>query len=124
MTWTDAAGVSQTCTAKRVMWWVGPEAVLARTQLVGEFGLSAAAYWTVGGEDPAQWPLIRSYAQSLAPASTDVAATGVPTVVFGTPMPVTATVASQGAPLPGVQALIQFRPAGAKKGRGPTCRRW
>jgi spore germination protein YaaH len=92
--WTDASGTQQTCTAKRVMWWVGPQAVLARTQLVGEFGLSAAAYWTVGGDDPAQWPLIRSYAQSLAPAA----------------------VASQGAPLPGVQALIQFRPAGAKKG--------
>ena len=113
--WTDAAGVRQTCTAKRVMWWVGPQAVLARTQLVGEFGLSAAAYWTVGGDDPAQWPLIRSYAQSLAPASTDVVASAVPTVVFGTPMPVGATVTSQGAPVAGAQALLQFRPAGAKK---------
>jgi spore germination protein YaaH len=113
--WTDAAGVPQTCTAKRVMWWVGPQAVLARTQLVGEFGLSAAAYWTVGGDDPTQWPLIRSYAQSLAPASTDVAATGVPVLVFGSPMPVSATVTSQGAPVPGVQALVQFRPAGARK---------
>ncbi len=113
--WTDAAGATQTCTAKRVMWWVGPQAVLARTQLVGEFGLSAAAYWTVGGDDPAQWPLIRSYAQSLAPASTDVTATGVPSLVFGSPMAVSATVTSQGAPLPGAQALVQFRPAGAKK---------
>lgn len=113
--WTDASGATQTCTAKRVMWWVGPQAVLARTQLVGEFGLSAAAYWTVGGDDPAQWPLIRSYAQSLAPAATDVAASGVPTLVFGSPMAVSATVASQGAPVPGVQALVQFRPAGAKK---------
>ena len=96
--WTDAAGATQTCTAKRVMWWVGPQAVLARTQLVGEFGLSAAAYWTIGGDDPAQWPLIRSYAQSLAPASTDVTAAGVPALVFGSPMAVSSTVTSQGAP--------------------------
>ncbi len=60
--------------------------MLARTQLVGEFGLSAAAYWTVGGEDPAQWPMIRAYAQSLAPAPTDIAVSGVPSAVFGTPV--------------------------------------
>jgi spore germination protein YaaH len=113
--WTDGSGATQTCTAKRVMWWVGPQAVLARTQLVGEFGLSAAAYWTVGGEDPAQWPLIRAYGQSLAPASTDVAVTAVPTAVFGTPVPVTATVTSQGAPLAGATAIARFQRQGTKK---------
>lgn len=116
LNWTDANGVRQTCTAKRVMWWVGPQAVLARTQLVGEFGLSAAAYWTVGGEDPSQWPMIRSYAQSLAPATTDVAATVQTPAVFGTPITVSATVTSQGAPLAGATAVLQFKPAG-KKGR-------
>jgi spore germination protein YaaH len=113
--WTDSSGTTQTCTAKRVMWWVGPQAVLARTQLVSEFGLAAAAYWTVGGEDPAQWPLIRAFAQSLAPASTEVAASGVPVAVFGTPVAVTATVTSQGAPLAGAPATLQFRPSGKKK---------
>ena len=115
VTWTDSAGVEQTCTAKRVMWWVGPQAVLARTQLVGEFGLAGAAYWTIGGEDPAQWPLVRAYAQSLAPATTDVSATGVPVVVFGSPMAVSATVSSGGVPLAGAPALLQFRPATGKK---------
>ena len=115
VTWTDGSGAQQVCTAKRVMWWVSPQAVLARTQLVGEFGLAGAAYWTIGGEDPAQWPQIRAYAQSLTPASTDVTASGSPTVVFGSPMTVTATVSSQGAPLPGAQAILQFRPQGAKK---------
>ena len=112
--WTDANGATQTCTAKRVMWWVGPQAVLARTQLVGEFGLGGAAYWTVGGEDPAQWPLIRAYAQSLAPAPTDVTAAGVPSTVFGSPVTVTSTVTSAGAPVPGVTATLQFRPQGKK----------
>jgi spore germination protein YaaH len=110
--WTDASGASQTCTAKRVLWFVGPQAVLARTQLVGEFGLNAAAYWTVGGEDPAQWPLITGYAQSLAPAPTNVTAAGVPNAVFGTTVAVTANVTSGGAPLVGAAATLQFRPAG------------
>ena len=116
--WTDSAGATQTCTAKRVMWWVGPQAVLARTQLVGEFGLSAAAYWTVGGDDPAQWPLIRSYAQSLAPASTDVAATGVPAVVFGSPMAVSATVTSQGRPCPASRRWCSSVGRGEEEGLG------
>ena len=85
---------------------VGPQAVLARTQLVGEFNLGGAAYWTIGGEDPAQWPLVRGYAQSLAPSSTDITATGVPSTVFGTPVTVSATVTSQGAPLAGVPATL------------------
>ena len=89
--------------------------MLARTQLVGEFGLSAAAYWTIGGEDPAQWPVLRAYGQSLAPAGTDVATVGVPSAVFGTPLTFTATVGSLGAPLAGVSAVLQFRAAGTKK---------
>jgi hypothetical protein len=97
-----------------VLWFVGPQAVLARTQLVGEFGLSAAAYWTVGGEDPAQWPLIGAYAQSLAPASTEVTSAGVPNAVFGTAVTVTANVTSGGAPLAGASATLQFREAGKK----------
>ena len=113
--WTDSAGAAQTCIAKRVMWFVGPQAVLARTQLVGEFGLSAAAYWTVGGENPAQWPMIRAYGQSLAPAGTDVGAVGVPSAVFGTPLTFTATVTSLGAPVTGVNAVLQFQAAGTKK---------
>jgi spore germination protein YaaH len=114
LVWTDGNGAQQTCIAKRIMWWVGPQAVLARTQLVGEFGLNAAAYWTIGGEDPAQWPLIRSYAQSLAPASTDVSATAATPAVFGSPLQVSATVTSQGAPLAGATATLQFRPSGKK----------
>jgi spore germination protein YaaH len=113
--WTDSSGVSQRCTAKRVLWFVGPQGVLARTQLVGEFGLSAAAYWTVGGDDPAQWPMIRAYGQSLAPASTDVTAAGVPNAVFGSPVAVTGTVTSSSAPLVGVPATLQFRQQGSRK---------
>ncbi|MUH45776.1 MAG: hypothetical protein F2793_04615 [Actinobacteria bacterium] len=107
--WTDASGASQTCTARRIMWWVGPQAVLARTQLVGEFGLGGAAYWTIGGDDPAQWPLIRAYAQQLAPAATEVTVTAAPEVAFNTPLSIAAAVTSAGAPVTGVDASLQFK---------------
>lgn len=58
-------GSGHTCTVHRVMWFDGPQGVLLRTQLVSQYGLAGAAYWTVGGEDPAQWPMIRDYANSL-----------------------------------------------------------
>jgi spore germination protein YaaH len=113
--WTDSSGAAQTCKASRVLWFVGPQAVLARTQLVGEFGLNAAAYWTVGGENPAQWALLGSYGQSLAPASTDISVSGSPVVVFGSPMTVTAVASSRGVPVVGAPATVQFQPSGSKK---------
>ena len=106
--WTDGSGVAQTCTARRIMWWVGPQAVLARTQLVGELGLSAAAYWTIGGEDPSQWPLIRTYATQLAPAATEVTVTAAPRVTFNTPVNIAATITSGGTPLAGLGVTLQF----------------
>ena len=106
--WTDGSGVAQTCTARRIMWWVGPQAVLARTQLVGELGLSAAAYWTIGGEDPSQWPLIRTYATQLAPAATEVTVTAEPRVTFNTPVNIASTITSGGTPLAGLGVTLQF----------------
>ena len=111
--WTDSAGVSQTCTARRIMWWVGPQAVLARTQLVGDLGLAAAAYWTIGGEDPAQWPLIRTYATQLAPAATEVSITAEPRVTFNTAVQISSTITSGGAPLAGLGVTLQFMKSGA-----------
>lgn len=111
--WTDSSGASQTCTARRIMWWVGPQAVLARTQLVGELGLSAAAYWTIGGEDPAQWPLIRTYASQLAPAATEVTIVAQPQVTFNTAAQISSTVTSGGVPLAGLGVTLQFMKSGA-----------
>jgi spore germination protein YaaH len=112
--WTDGSGATQTCTAKRIMWWVGPQGVLARTQLVGEFGLGGAAYWTIGGDDPAQWPLIRAYAQQFAPVATAVTVTAAPLVTFASPLQVSAVVTSAGAPVTGVDATLQFQKAKKK----------
>lgn len=109
VTWTDEAGVRQSCTARRIMWFVGPDAVLARTRLVGEFGINAAALWTVGGDDPAQWPLLRSYAQSLAPATTDVVLAAPTNVTFRTPITMNATANAAGSPIANAPVLLQFR---------------
>lgn len=114
VTWTDAAGAQQTCTAKRIMWFGGNQGILARTALVGTYGINAAAYWTIGGEDPAQWPLIRSYAQSLAPATSEVTLTGPPIATFGTAAGLSAVLAADGQPVPEIPLTLQFRPQGAK----------
>jgi hypothetical protein len=109
VTWVDASGATQTCAARRVMWFVGPEAVLARTQLVGTYGIKAAAYWTVGGENQSQWPLIRSYAQSLAPAEANVTIVAERGAVFGQPYALTANVTFNNAPVVDAEATLQFR---------------
>ncbi|MDO9485222.1 MAG: glycosyl hydrolase family 18 protein [Actinomycetota bacterium] len=112
VTWTDGSGASQTCSARRVMWWVGPQAALVRTQLVGQLGLGAAAFWTIGGESPSMWPLVRGYAQQLAPAATAVVLVAPAKVDFNSSAPITATANSQGAPVTGVDAALQFRAGG------------
>ncbi|MFM7145359.1 MAG: hypothetical protein ACKOW5_03395, partial [Actinomycetales bacterium] len=68
------------------------------------------AYWTIGGEDPAQWPLIRTYAQQLAPAATDVAVAVPQTAAVGEQLMVAAQVTSNGAAVSGVPATLQFAP--------------
>ena len=102
-----------TCTARRVSWYVGPDGVLARSQLVGNLGINAAALWTIGGENPAQWALLRSYAQSLAPAQTTATLTVPGAVVAGQPITATGTVLVNGAPVAGLPAVLQYAPLGS-----------
>lgn len=110
--WTDSSGTSQTCTASKILRFGGPEGVLARTQLVGEFGINAAAYWTIGGDNPAQWPLIRAYAQSLAPVVPSVSVVAPPTVVFGQTSGLTTSASYNGAPIINATAVLQRSDAG------------
>jgi len=114
VTWTDSAGAQQVCSATRVMWFGSPQAVAARTALVGELGLGGAAFWTIGGEDAAQWGALRGYAVSLNPAPSTVAATGVPATTYGTPVAINATVSTPSGPLAGAPATVRFRPQGGK----------
>ena len=113
--WTDSSGTPQTCQAKRQVNFVGPDGVLARTQLVGQYGLNAAALWTIGGENPAQWPGIRGYAQSLAPAEAVVAIAVTPAAVFGQPTSIAGGVTFNGAPVPNVPVTVEFQPSGSEE---------
>lgn len=101
-----------TCTARRIMWWGGTQGVMARTQLVAQYGLRGAAYWTIGGENAEQWPAIRALGQQLAPAETAVAVTTTPTAVFNAQGTITATVTSNGVPVADTPATLEFRPDG------------
>jgi spore germination protein YaaH len=111
--WTDNAGNRQVCNAERQVNFVGPDAVLARTQLVGQYGLNGAALWTIGGENPVQWNVLRSYAQTLAPAEASIAIDGTPAVAFGQPTSVAGGVTMNGAPVPDIPVTLEFLPAGA-----------
>ncbi|CAB4904009.1 unannotated protein [freshwater metagenome] len=110
--WTDGSGAAQTCVAQRIMWWIGPQAALVRTQLVGQLGLNSAGFWTIGGDDPAMWPLLRGYSASMAPAVTAVAITAPTTATFNTIGTIAAVATSQGAPVTGVDAALQFQSGG------------
>jgi len=112
--WTDGAGSPQVCNAERQVNFVGPDAVLARTQLVGQYGLNGAALWTIGGENPAQWSVLRSYAQSLAPAEATVAIDATPAVAFGQPTSVAGGVTMNGAPVPGAPVTLEFQATGTQ----------
>ena len=112
--WTDGAGNPQVCNAERQVNFVGPDAVLARTQLVGQYGLNGAALWTIGGENPAQWGALRSYAQSLAPAEAAIAIDATPAVAFGQPTSVTGSVLVNGAPVAGAVVTVEFQPTGSQ----------
>ena len=113
LTWNDSSGSSQTCTASKIMRFAGPEGVLARTQLVGEFGINAAAYWTIGGDNPVMWPMIRDYAQSLAPVVPEVAVAAPATVVFGQPSALTTSASFNGAPIVNGNAILQRSDSGS-----------
>ena len=116
--WTDGAGNPQVCNAERQVNFVGPDAVLARTQLVGQYGLNGAALWTIGGENPAQWGVLRSYAQSLAPAEATVAIDATPAVAFGQPTSVAGGVTVNGAPVPDAPVTLEFQPTGSQDWQG------
>ncbi|MBU6279567.1 MAG: hypothetical protein KGN78_10010, partial [Actinomycetales bacterium] len=55
-------------------------------------------------------PLIRAYAQQLAPAATDVALAVPPTAAVGDQLTITAQVTSNGTAVTGVTATLQFAP--------------
>lgn len=93
------------CIQNHVVCW--PSGNIGSHPVGGEFGIKGAAFWTIGGDNPEQWPLIRAYAQSLAPAVPEVAVQAPEVFVTGQPAVVTASGQLNGVPIVGASAALQ-----------------
>lgn len=83
----SATGAAATCTITRTVWYDDRSSALLRAQLVGKYRLGGVAFWTIGGEDPGQWSLLRSYARSIAPDPTTTALSlSATSVTYGSPV--------------------------------------
>jgi hypothetical protein len=90
----SSTGAAASCTVTRTVWYDERNSALMRAHLVGTYHLGGIVEWTVGGEDVGQWPLLRSYAQTIAPSvsfvRTSIARThiafGQPTTIYGLAM--------------------------------------
>ncbi len=71
-TYTDGV---KTCNISREAWLSDAASAAHRLQVAVDLGAAGAAFWTVGGEDPAQWAPLRAIAQSKAPSLVPMGAT-------------------------------------------------
>lgn len=62
-----ADGTPTTCTATRTAWYQDSRSYVARANLVSKYRLGGIMAWTLGMEDAATMPSIRTFAQSIAP---------------------------------------------------------
>lgn len=62
-----ADGTPTTCTATRTAWYQDSRSYVARANLVAKYRLGGIMAWTLGMEDAATMPSIRTFAQSIAP---------------------------------------------------------
>ncbi len=112
----SGTGTPASCTITRTVWYDERNAVVTRAHLVGTYHLGGIALWTVGAEDAGQWPLLRSYAQTIAP---DVSFTRVslstPKVAYGQPVTIYGSVArgNGGTPIAGATVQMQAQLVGA-----------
>ena len=103
-------GGGKSCTVYREGWFGDARAVTARAKLVEKYQLSGIAAWTIGGEDPAQWNMLRSLAGGIAPTATSVTAKAPGAVTYGQDGRVTVTVRSQGVALDGAPVRLRLAP--------------
>ncbi len=78
LTYRDSKGATHT------VWYSDAASMRRLMQLVGAYKLGGAAMWALGSEDPAVWDAARSYAASIAVASTTTTAwTSTQSVRYG-----------------------------------------
>jgi hypothetical protein len=106
------SGKPTTCTVYRQAWYGSASAVAARASLVGKYQLAGLALWTIGGEDPGQWAMLKSYARTIAPSQTTITITANHAVGYGAYATVTATVSSQSVAVANMAVRLQFLRSG------------
>ncbi len=104
-----SSGTATSCTVYRQGWYDDAAAAAQRATLVGTYKLRGIAQWTIGGEDPAQWSLLRSYSDSLAPVPTSVSLRSRTAVTYGSRLTLAATALSAGAPVADTAATLFYR---------------
>jgi len=109
---TTALGAATSCVVAREVWYDEARAAVARAALVPKYHLGGIAEWTVGGEDPAQWSSLRTYASTIAPTPTVVTLTASPVVTYGVRAGILAQALSSGVAVDGVPAILYFRKTG------------
>jgi len=106
----------ETCVVQREAWLADAQTVADRVQLIVDSGARGAALWTIGGEDSAQWPLLRAIAESLQPpAPAPIPAGGTVRIATGTPS--TTVFGSLSAVVPQANGYLTAWPCDAEEGR-------
>jgi spore germination protein YaaH len=110
----SASGGTAACTITRLVWFDDASAAAARVALVGADKLGGIAIWALGGEAPATWGFLRTYAAGIAPVATSVSAAVSPaTVAYPSHALVTGVVRrADGTALSGVTLQFQYRAVG------------
>jgi hypothetical protein len=106
---TTSTGVATSCAVYRSGWYDDARAARVRAGLVATYQLAGIAEWTVGGEDPAQWPSLRSYARSIAATPTIVRVSTPTSATYGSTVTVTASATAAGVGVAGAPASLFFR---------------
>jgi spore germination protein YaaH len=112
----SATGAAASCTVTRTVWYDERNSVILRSHLVGTYHLGGIVLWTAGGEDAGQWPLLRSYAATIAPDVTFTRASVAPAhVTYGQAVTVygLATRGNGGTPIAGASVQLQAQLVGA-----------
>jgi hypothetical protein len=76
-------GPTVTCQVFRTVWYPDVAAMMERAHLVGSFGLSGLALWSLGFEDASFWPPLRDYIGTLPRPSGQDPVGAVESIVAG-----------------------------------------
>jgi len=110
---TFSGAAPAVCSITRLGYYDDASSAVARASLVGTYHLRGITEWTIGGEDPAQWSRLRSYAGTIAPESTAVSLSAPAYGPYGVPVKVVVSARSDGLPVTATTVSLYWRRTGA-----------